>query len=141
MNSVRERILREVAARLSSALEPTPVRRMPAVPSPRTDGTVLQLFVDGDSISAHANHLVDRLLIVRLVALAHGDAAFDHADLVLVAAHKALLRGPSWAGLAIAVREIDCEWEVDDTDAGALALPARYEIHYRTHALDLTQTG
>ena len=25
--------------------------------------------------------------------------------------------------------------------AGAVALPARYEIRYRTHAIDLTQTG
>ncbi len=141
MNSVRERVLREVVARLSAALAPTPVLRMPTVPSPRTDATELLLFVDGDSITAHANHLVDRLLIVRLVAVAHGDDAFDQADLTLVAAHTALLVGPGLAGLAITVREVDCEWEVDDTDAGAVALPARYEIHYRTHALDLTQTG
>ena len=26
-------------------------------------------------------------------------------------------------------------------DAGAIALPARYEIRYRTHAQDLTQSG
>ena len=44
-------------------------------------------------------------------------------------------------GLVIAVREIDCEWGFDDADAGAVALPARYEIRYRTHAIDLTQTG
>ena len=43
--------------------------------------------------------------------------------------------------LVLAVREIDCEWDVDDADAGAVALPARFEIRYRTHAIDLTQTG
>ena len=29
----------------------------------------------------------------------------------------------------------------EDADAGAVALPARYEIRYRTHTLDLTRTG
>ena len=58
-----------------------------------------------------------------------------------MAAHAALLTAPNLDGLAIAVREIDCEWEVDDADAGAVALPARYEIRYRTQAQDLTQTG
>jgi len=31
MNSVRERVLREIVARLASAIAPTPVLRMPAV--------------------------------------------------------------------------------------------------------------
>ena len=52
-----------------------------------------------------------------------------------------MLADPNLGGLAIAVREIDCEWEFDDADAGAVALPARHEIRYRTHAIDLTQTG
>ena len=91
--------------------------------------------------AAHANHLVDRLLIVRLAVVARGADAFDVADQALVAAHAAMLADPNLGGLAIAVREIDCEWEFDDADAGAVALPARYEIRYRTHAIDLTQTG
>ena len=141
MNSVRERVLREVVARLSSAIAPIPVLRMPAVPVAREASPALLLFVDGDSITAHANHLVDRLLIVRLAMVARGADAFDVADLALAAAHAALLADPNLAGLSIAVREIDCEWEFDDADAGAVALPARYEIRYRTHAIDLTQTG
>ena len=100
-----------------------------------------QLVLDGDSITAHANHLVDRLLIVRLAVVVRGADAFDVADQALVAAHAAMLADPNLGGLAIAVREIDCEWEFDDADAGAVALPARYEIRYRTHAIDLTQTG
>ena len=48
------------------------------------------------------------------------------ADQALVAAHAAMLADPNLGGLAIAVREIDCEWEFDDADAGAVALPARY---------------
>jgi hypothetical protein len=73
--------------------------------------------------------------------VARGTDAFDIADRALVAAHAALLADPNLSGLAIAVREIDCEWDVDDADAGAVLLPARYEVRYRTHALDLTQTG
>jgi hypothetical protein len=80
-------------------------------------------------------------LIVRLAVVARGADAFDVADQVLVSAHAAMLADPNLGGLAIAVREIDCEWEFDDADAGAVALPARYEIRYRTHAIDLTQTG
>ena len=80
-------------------------------------------------------------LIVRLAVVARGADAFDVADQALVAAHAAMLADPNLGGLAIAVREIDCEWEFDDADAGAATLPARYEIRYRTHAIDLTQTG
>ena len=65
MNSVRERVLREIVTRLASAIAPTPVLRMPAVPVTREASPALLLFVDGDSITAHANHLVDRVLIVR----------------------------------------------------------------------------
>jgi hypothetical protein len=141
MNSVRERVLREVVARLSSAIAPTPVLRMPAVPVAREASPALLLFVDGDRITAHANHLVDRQMSVRLTVVARGADAFDIADQVLVAAHAALLTDPNLGGLAIAVREIDAEWEAEDADAGAVALPALYEIRYRTHAIDLTQTG
>jgi hypothetical protein len=141
MNSVRERVLREVVARLCAAAAPTPVFRMPAVPVPRETSAALLLFVDGDSITAHSNHLVDRLLIIRIVVVARGADAFDVADRVLVVAHAALLADSNLGGLTLAVREIDCEWEFDDTDTGAVALPSRFEIRYRTHAMDLTQTG
>ncbi len=76
MNSVRERVLREIVTRLASAIVPTPVLRMPAVPVTRETSPALLLFVDGDSITAHANHLVDRLLIVRLAVVVRGADAF-----------------------------------------------------------------
>ena len=141
MNSVRERALREVVARLSVDIAPVPVLRMPTAPITREASPAVLLFIDGDSITAHANHLVDRLLMLRMVVVARGADAFDVADRALVTAHAALLAAPNLGGLAIAVREIDCEWDVEDADAGAVALPARYEIRYRTHAIDLTRTG
>ncbi|MHB1369259.1 MAG: hypothetical protein ACYCW7_03505 [Pseudomonadaceae bacterium] len=141
MNSIRERILREVVARLTAGVAPTPVLRFPIIPVARDASPALLLFAEGDSITAHANNLVDRLLMVRLVAVARGDDAFDQADLAVVAAHAVLMSDTNLGGLALALREVDCEWDPEDADAGAVALPARYEIRYRTHALDLTRPG
>ncbi|MBU2771255.1 hypothetical protein, partial [Acidithiobacillus caldus] len=67
--------------------------------------------------------------------------AFDVADALIVSAHGALMLEPSLGGLALGVREIDCEWDAEDADSQALAVPARYEIRYRTLASDLTQKG
>ena len=141
MNSIRERLVREVQARLSLAVAPIPVLRFPTVPVTREASPALLLLTEGDSITAHTNNLVDRMLILRLTVIARGDEGFDQADRTLVIAHAALLADPNLGGLSIAVREIDCEWDADDADAGAVALPARYEIRYRTHAVDLTKTG
>ncbi len=141
MTSVRERILREIVARLTAAVAPVPVHRQSALPVTRESSPALLLFVEGDAITAHANHLADRTLTVRLVVVARGTDAFDVVDAAMVAAHAALLADSNLGGLAITVREVDCEWDIDDADAGAVALPARYDIRYRTHAADLTRTG
>lgn len=141
MNSVRERLLRILVDRLTAALAPAPVLRQPATPLPREAGPVLLVFVEGDALTAHANRLVDRALIVRLIALARGADAFDAADRLIVAAHAAVLADPNLGGLALAVRELDADWDADDLDAGTVTLPARYEIRYRTTLTDLTTTG
>lgn len=141
MPSVRERLLRAIVTRLNAAITPIPVLRQPTVPLTREASPALLLWAEGDQITARANHLVDRLLVVRLAVVARGADAFEVADQLLVAAHAALLADPNLGGLALAVREIDAEWEAEDADAGAVLLPARYEIRYRTHAIDLTQTG
>ena len=141
MNSIRERILREVVARLSEAVAPVPVLRHPTVPVAREASPALLLFAESDSITAYANHLVDRTLAVRLVMVARGEDAFDQVDWAMVAAHAALMRDATLGSLALLLHEVDCEWDAEDADAGAVAFPARYEIRYRTHALDLTQTG
>lgn len=141
MNSVRERALREVLLRLSSALAPIQVLRHPTVPVARTGSPALLVFAEGDAIVARANSLLDRVLTIRCVAVTRGDDAFDEADQLLVAAHAALMVDPNLDGLVFSIRELDCEWEADDADLGAAVLPARYEIRYRTQAQDLTQTG
>jgi hypothetical protein len=141
MNSVRERLLRTLVDRLTAALAPAPVLRQPATPLPREAGPALLVFVEGDALIAHANRLTDRALTVRLVALARGMDAFDAADRLIVAAHAAVLADPNLGGLALAVRELDADWDADDLDAGTVTLPARYEIRYRTALTDLTTPG
>ena len=140
-SSVRERLVRAIVARIGPAIAPTPLHRQPTVPLPREASPAILLFIEGDQVLAQANDRCERALTLRLVALAREGDAFDVADALIVAAHGALMAEPSLGGLALGVREIDCEWEFDDADAGAAALPARYEIRYRTHAIDLTQTG
>ena len=101
----------------------------------------LLLFAESDRITGYANHLVDRVLTLRLTVVARGDDAFDQADRAMVDAHSALMPDATLGGLALLLHEVDAEWDAEDADAGAVALPARYEIRYRTHAMDLTQKG
>lgn len=139
MNSVRERIVQAVMTRLSAGISPVPVLRMPTVPVTREASPALLLFLEADRIMAHTNTLVDRALTLRIVGVVRGPDAWDVADRMMVAAHAALLADPNLGGLAITIREVDGEWDSDDADGGAVALPARYDIRYRTHAIDLTQ--
>lgn len=141
MNSIRERIVREVVARLEEAVAPIPVLRHPTIPVTREASPALLIFAESDSITAYANDLVDRALTLRLVAVTRGEDAIDRADRAMVAAHAALLRDATLGGLSLLLHEVDCEWEAEDADAGAAALPARYQIRYRTFANDLTRQG
>ena len=137
MNSIRERILRTLHERLTAALAPVPVLRQPTTPLSRDTGPALLLIVEGESVSERSNRLADRVLTVRLVAVARGAQALNAADLLMVASHQALLADPGLGGLALGLRDLDCEWESDDADTGAAAIPARYEVRYRTLVHDL----
>lgn len=139
MNSIRERILREVVTRLATAVAPIPLLRQPTIPVTREASPALLLFAESDRIDTHVNDLVERTLLLRLVVLSRGEAAFDQADQLLVAAHAALQADPNLGGLALGISEVDCDWDTEDADAGAVALPARYEIRYRSYARDLTR--
>ena len=41
-------------------------------------------------------------------------------------------------GLALGIREVESEWEVDDADAVAASTSARYQITYRTLIADIS---
>jgi hypothetical protein len=141
MFSIREQVLREILLRLTNAVAPVPVLRMPVAPVTREASPVLLVFAEGDGIAANANGVMDRALTLRLVAIARDDNAFDTADQLIVEAHRALLFDANLGGLCLGITQLDCEWDVEDADNTAVAIPARFEIRYRTLSNDLTQTG
>ena len=141
MASIREQILREIVARVSAAIAPVPVLRMPVIPVTREASPALLVFAEGDGVTGSANDVVDRLLTLRLVALARDELAFDTADQLMVDAHRTLMADHNLDGLCLGMTEVDCEWDADDADGAAVAIPVRFEIRYRTLAKDLTQIG
>ena len=145
-NSIREQLLQAVTGLLLpvAAGEGAVVLRSPVSGVPREQSPALLLFPESDTITQHANDRVERQLVVRVVALARETAGLAPeliADRLLVAAHAVLFANTNLGGLCLGIRELDCEWDVEDADAIAAAIPARYQITYRTLAADLSLQG
>ena len=146
MNSIREQILLAVMAAVRPTAEGlgATVHRSPTVAIGREQCPALVVFPESDAITERANDRVTRELTVRIVALARAVppiAPETEADQLLTAAHAALMADLNLGGLALGIREQECEWEVEDADAVAAAIPARYAITYRTLASDLSVQG
>jgi len=144
--SIRERILLAVMAAVRPAAEGlgATLHRSPTVAISREQCPALVVFPESDAITERANDRVTRGLTVRIVALARAvppAAPETEADRLLTAAHAALMADGNLGGLALGIREQECEWEVEDADAIAAAIPARYRITYRTLAADLSTQG
>jgi len=144
--SIREQILQALMTTLApvAAAQGATLLRSPVHGVPREASPALLLFPESDTIVERPNDRVERQLVVRLVALARETGAGPPealADQILVAAHVALFADANLGGLALGLRELDGEWDVEDADAGAAAMPARYQITYRTVSTDLTQQG
>ena len=145
-NSIREQILQAVTGLLTpvAAAAGAQVRRSLPTGITREQSPALLVFPESDAITQRPNDRVDRDLVVRVVALARetgSDTPEVIADRLLVAAHAALLSNANLGGLCLGIRELDCEWDVEDADATAAAIPARYQITYRTLAADLSIRG
>lgn len=144
--SIRERLLQsvmEVLQPVASANGSTLIRS-PPVGITREQSPALLVFPESDSIASRPNDRVERHLVVRLTALARdrdAESAFVIADRLLVAAHAVLFAQTNFDGLALGLMELECEWESEDADAQAAAIPARYQITYRTLATDISQQG
>ena len=141
--SLREQLLQALVARLASvaATGGASLLRSPTLALPRELGPALLLFPESEVITDRANDRVTRELTVRLTALARGDDAAEVADRLLVAAHGALFTDVNFGGLALGIKELDTEWDLEDADATACAVPARYRITYRTLVSDLSTPG
>lgn len=145
-NSIREQILLAAMEVLRPAVESlgATLHRSPSVAVTREQCPALVVFPESEAITERANDRVTRELTLRVVALARAVPPIDpetQADALLTAAHAALMADGNLGGLALGIREQDCEWEVEDADAVAAAIPARYRITYRTLANDLSQQG
>jgi hypothetical protein len=146
MNSIRERIVLAVMAKLLpvATSHDATLHRSPVIAITRDQCPALVLFPESDAVTDRPNDRIMRELTLRLVALARTvppDAPEIVADALLAAAHAALFTDVNLDGLALGIKELDAEWETEDADATAAAIPARYAIAYRTLAHDITQKG
>jgi len=141
--SIREQILQRIVGVLTPAATSfgATLHRAPSVAITREQSPALLVFPESDAITERPNDRVEHHLIVRIVALARDDDGATIADALLVVAHAALFADTNLGGLCLGIRELDCEWEIEDADMTAAAIPARYEIGYRTRFDDLSVQG
>lgn len=142
MNSLRERITREVLARLASAVAPVPVLRQPVTPQAREASPFVAVTPESDQRLQQANLVEQRVLHLKLSAVSRrADDPWSEADALLCKAHAALMTDLTLGGLALAVQQQDVDFDAEDADAQAVAIPAAYAVTYRIRVSDLTQGG
>lgn len=142
MQSVRERIVREVVARCAAAVAPAAVLRQPVTAIPRERTPALIVTVESDNPVKRFNDRMERELVVRLVGLARDDAdGYTVADDLICRAHEALFDDVTLGSLALGIQEAETDWLAEDADIEAIAIPASYRITYRTLASDISKGG
>lgn len=142
MTSRREAIVREVLSRCRAAVAPVAVVRDPSVALSREQVPALVLTIEADAPLGRHNDRIERALAVRLTALVRspGDG-HSEADALICAAHAALFDDVSLDGLALDITELEADYQIEDADLDAVAIPALYRITYRTLVSDLRQGG
>lgn len=142
MISVRERIVREVVSRCQAAVAPATVLRQPTVAVTREQTPALVVMVESDEPVRRFNDRMERELRLRLVALARdsGDG-YAVADDLICRAHMALFEDAILGGLAVSLAEDAVDYQAEDADIDAIAIPAAYRIAYRTFVSDISQQG
>lgn len=141
-NSIREQLLQALILKLVPLAKDMGARifRSPVVAVLREQTPAILVFPVEETTAAQNTQAL-RKLTVRIVALARevdGNNGEIVADQLIVAIHAALMASNNLGGLCIKIREIGTEWDIEDADARAVAIPAKYEIDYRTHINDLT---
>lgn len=144
--SVREQLIQSVAQILApvAELQGAQVLRSPTSGITREQSPAILIFPESDAVSPRINDRVERQLVLRMVAIARemdGIAPETIADALLVASHAAVFANASLNGLCLGVKELDCEWDVEDADALAASIPARYQFTYRTFVHDISIPG
>ena len=142
MMSRREAVVREVLARCAAAVSPVAVLRQPTTPIDRAASPAVIVAVESDTLEALANDRQQRVLTLRITALSrHPSDPWAESDDLLCRVHAALLAEQTLGGLSLALQLADTDFDTEDADAQAVALPATYRITYRTPITDLRQGG
>lgn len=140
--SRREQIIRNVITRCQAAISPTTVLRQHTIAIPREQTPVLLVAVLSDAPVTRSNDRMERELVLRILAHARDPTdGYAVADDLLCRAHLALLADASLGGLAVSLSEMEAEYQVEDADVEAIAIPALYRITYRTLVSDISQGG
>ena len=140
--SRREQIVREILARIAAAVSPIVVLRQPVTAIPRERTPALVVAVESDTPVKRANDRMERDLIVRITGFARDPVdGYAVADDIVCRAHAALMADPALGDLALGIAEMEADWQVEDADMEAVAIPATYRITYRTFVTDLTSKG
>lgn len=140
--SRREQIIREVISRCQAAISPTAVLRQPTIAIPREQTPVLLVAVLSDAPVTRSNDRMERELVLRVLAHARDPTdGYAVADDLLCRAHLALLADATLGGLSLSLAEMEADYQVEDADVEAIAIPAIYRITYRTLVSDISQGG
>jgi len=140
--SRREQIIREVMARLQAAVAPTNVLRQPTAAIPRERTPALILTVMSDTPARRSNDRMEHELMLQCIGHARDPTdGFAVADDLLCRAHLALMADAALGGLALSLAEMEADYQVEDADVEAIAIPAIYRITYRTLVSDISQGG
>ncbi len=142
MQSIRERIVREAVSRIAAAVSPVVVLRQPVIAIPRERTPAVVITVESDAPAKRANDRMERELVLRVTALARDPVdGYAVADDLVCRAHAALLADPTLAGLSLGIAEAEADWQAEDADVEAVAIPVIYRITYRTLISDISQGG
>ncbi len=140
--SRREQIIRNVITRCQAAISPTAVLRQPTIAIPREQTPVLLVAVHSDAPVTRSNDRMERELVMRILAHARDPTdGYAVADDLLCRAHLALLADSTLGGLALSLAEMEVDYQMEDADVEAIAIPAIYRITYRTLVSDISQGG
>lgn len=142
MISRRELLIRSVMGCCQTAVTPATVLRQPTTAIARDQTPALVLAIVSDAPVKRSNDRMERELVVRLTSYVRDPTdGYAVADDLLCKAHLALLADTTLGGLALSLAEMEADYQVEDADLEAIAIPAIFRITYRTLVSDISQGG
>ena len=142
MISRRELLIRAVIGCCQAAVTPATVLRQPTIAIARDQTPALVLAIVSDAPVKRSNDRMERELVVRLTSYVRDPTdGYAVADDLLCKTHLALLADTTLGGLALSLNEMEADYQAEDADMEAIAIPAIYRITYRTLVSDISQGG